>query len=99
MRLAKGRVEGKSLPVAKKRPQRCKVRERATRLSAHEAPSSHFAIATPMWGKGELSMGLRPRADKICGPSFRKPTLVTTRSKAVKDVATRSWVLIYRVRL
>ena len=28
MRLAKGRVEGTRLPVVKKRPQRCKVRER-----------------------------------------------------------------------
>jgi hypothetical protein len=74
MRLAKGRVEGTRFPVAKERPQRYKVRERATRLSAHETPSSHFAIATPMWGLGRAFGALRPRADKICGPSFRTDT-------------------------
>ena len=62
MRLAKGKVEGTRLPVAKKRPQRCKVRERATRLSAHEAPSSDFAVATPMWGYGRAFEGAEAKS-------------------------------------
>lgn len=43
----------------------------------------------PMWGKRRAFGGLRPRADKIHGPSFRTVQLVTTRSIAVKDAAMK----------